>query len=77
MNMAQDLNLKWILHCTIRRERILHSIHSIRDENTNLKYIIIKKLKEDNKRLRTRCSNLEKLCSLVTSTNALEQFSSE
>ena len=42
---------------------------------TNLKDIIIKKLQEDNERLRTGCSNLKnKLVSLETSANALEQY---
>ena len=54
-------------------ENIASSINSLRDEITNLKDIIIKKLQEDNERLRSRFSNLENL-SKETSTNALEQY---
>ena len=55
-------------------ENTVSSINSLRDEITNLKDII-KKLQEDKERLRTRYSNLEnKLVSLETSTNALEQY---
>ena len=56
-------------------ENIASSINSLRDKITNLKGIIIKKLHQDNERLRTRCSKLEnKLVSLETSTTALEQY---
>ena len=54
-------------------ENIASSINSLRDEITNLKDIIIKKLQEDNERLRSRSSNLENL-NKETSTNALEQY---
>ena len=54
-------------------ENIASSINSLRAEITNLKDIIIKKLQEDNERLRSRFSNLENL-SKETSTNALEQY---
>ena len=55
-------------------ENIVSCINSLRDEITNLQDII-KKLQEDNERLRTRCNNLEnKLVSLETPTNALEQY---
>ena len=54
-------------------ENIVSSINSLRDEITNLENIIIKKLQEDNERLRTRYNKLEnKLVSLRASTNNLE-----
>ena len=40
-------------------ENIVTSINILWDAITNLKDITIKKLQEDNERLRTRCSNLE------------------
>ena len=56
-------------------ENIVSSINNLRDEITNLKDIIIKKLQDDNERFRTRCSKLEnKLVSLETSTNAFEEY---
>ena len=56
-------------------KNIVTSINTIKGEITNLKGIIIKKSQEDNKRLRMRCSNSEnKLVSLETSTNSLEQY---
>ena len=56
-------------------ENIVISINSPRDEITNLKDIVIKKLQENNERLKSRCSNLEnKLVSLETLINALEQY---
>ena len=54
-------------------QNIASSINSLRHEITNLKDIIIKKLQEDNERLRSRFSNLENL-NKETSTNALEQY---
>ena len=39
-------------------ENIVSSINSLRDEIINLKDIIIKKLQEDNEKLRTRCSKI-------------------
>ena len=55
-------------------EKIVISINSLQDEITNLKDTIIKKLHKNNERLTRRCSSLEnKLVSLETSTNALEQ----
>ena len=56
-------------------ENRVSSVNNLQDEITKLKDIIIKNLQEDNKRLRSRCSNLEnKLVSLETSINALEQY---
>ena len=56
-------------------KNIFSSINSAQDEITDLKDIIIKKLQEDNVRLRTRCSKLQnKLVSLAISANALEQY---
>ena len=56
-------------------ENIVISINSPRDEITNLKDIVIKKLQENNERFKSRCSNLEnKLVSLETLINALEQY---
>ena len=54
-------------------KKIASSINSLRDEITNLKDIITKKLQEDNERLRSRSSNLENL-NKETSANALEQY---
>ena len=55
--------------------KIVTSIKSFQDEITNLKDIIIKKLQEDNERLRTRWSNLQNtLVSLEMLANALEQY---
>ena len=56
-------------------ENRVSSVNNLQDEISKLKDIIIKKLQGDNKRLRSRCSNLEnKLVSLETSINALEQY---
>ena len=56
-------------------KNIFSSINSAQDEITDLKDIIIKKLQEDNVRLRTRCSKLQnKLVSLAISANGLEQY---
>ena len=58
-------------------ETIVSSINSLQDEITNLKDIKIKKLQEDNEKLKTRYSNLEnKLVSLETSANPLEKYGS-
>ena len=55
--------------------KIVTSIKSFQDEITNLKDIIIKKLQEDNERLRTRWSNLQNtLVLLEMLTNTLEQY---
>ena len=57
------------------KENIATSINSLQNETTILKDMIIKRLQEDNRKLRTRCSNLEnKLVSLEISTNNLEQY---
>ena len=57
------------------KENIATSINSLQNETTILKDMIIKRLQEDNRKLRTRCSNLEnKLVSLEISTNGLEQY---
>ena len=55
-------------------ENIVSIVNSLRDEITNLKNIIIKKLQGDNERLRTTCNLENKLVSLETSTNTLEHY---
>ena len=52
-----------------------NEVRSTRDEVTNLKDVIIKRLQEENDLLRARCSKLEnKVIDLESSINHIEQY---
>ena len=57
-------------------ENIISTIYYLKEEIINLKYIAIKRLQEENKKLRENCSKLENdIVSNESSVNALEQYS--
>ena len=56
-------------------ENIISTINCLKEEIINLKDIVIKRLQEENKKLREKCSKLENdVISNESSVNALEQY---
>ena len=56
-------------------ENIISTINCLKGEIINLKDIVIKRLQEENKKLREKCSKLENdVISNESSVNALEQY---
>ena len=56
-------------------ENIISTINCLKEEIINLKDILIKRLQEENKKLREKCSKLENdVISNESSVNALEQY---
>ena len=56
-------------------ENIISTINCLREEIINLKDIVIKRLQEENKKVRKKCSKLENdVISNESAVNALEQY---
>ena len=57
-------------------ENIISTINCLKEEMINLKDIVIKRLQEENKKLKEKCSKLENdiVSNNESSVNALEQY---
>ena len=56
-------------------ENIISTINCLKEEIINLKDVVIKRLQEENKKLREKCSKLENdVISNESSVDALEQY---